>query len=138
MQLLNIGNAVVWIEYGDPGVLHIGKAFQRGLAGIAGGGHKDADLAFLAAFFQTGGEKMGQNLQRHILEGTGGAVPQLKKRGLFIGKAQRSDGGVVIVVAIGGGDEAFDLLPAVFRQEFRDDMGSPPPIVHGAHTHYLV
>ena len=75
---LDLGDAAVGIEHADPDPGHIPEAFQRRLAGVAGGGGEDENVLPDAFDFFSGGEHLGEHAQRHILKGGGGAPEQLQ------------------------------------------------------------
>ena len=84
LELLDIGDPVLGVEHQDAGPVHVLEALQGGLAGVAGGGHQDADRLLLLVLSQGGREEMGQHLESHVLEGAGGAVPELQAVGLVV------------------------------------------------------
>ena len=94
LQLLNVRHAVLGIEHQDLSLAHILEALQGSLSGVARGGHQNAHRLLLIVLPQRGGEEMGQHLQGHILEGAGGAVPQLQAVGVVVQTAHRSHLGV--------------------------------------------
>ena len=62
---------------------------------------------------------MGQNLQRHILEGAGGTVPQLQNMDAFLQLPQRRDlRRAEMLRRISGGRAGGHLLPGKIRQIF--------------------
>ena len=83
----------------------VAEAFEGGLAGVSRRCHQDkeivVELALLAQLGCRCAEEARQALQRHVLEGAGGAVPQLKDMGVGIKGGDGADALVVEVVAIG-------------------------------------
>ena len=129
LQALDAGHAAVGVEDEDAGARHVPEALQGGLAGVAGGGHQDADAPLLPGLAEAGGQQMGQHLQSHVLERAGGAVPQLQKSGVVVQEAQRGHGGVVEVVRVSSGDEALQFLPREFLQIKAHDLHRPGAVV---------
>ena len=62
----------------DRCALDIAESFQRGLAGIAGGGGQDADSGVFAGLADRRGHQVRQQLQRHVLEGGRRSVPKFQ------------------------------------------------------------
>ena len=61
---------------------------------------------------------MGQHLQRHVLKGAGGAVPQLQTVGVLIHSMDWGDGrGIKLIWAVGSGSELRQLLDGEPVQE---------------------
>ena len=78
LTLLHSGYAVLRIEYHDGGTLNIGKALESSLSCIARSSNKDNYLLVHLYLLERCGEKIRKDLESHILECAGGAVPQLK------------------------------------------------------------
>ena len=74
---------------------------------------------------------MGQHLQGHILEGAGGAVPQLQAVGVAV---HRMNGGhrrgIELVRAVGGVDKIGELLHGKFIQKLLHHIHCPLLIGH--------
>ncbi len=93
LGLLHRRDPLIREEHQDAGALHVVKALQGGLAGVAGGGGEDDDLVLHPLLFPGGGNELGQHGQGHVLEGGGGPVEQLQgivlphlfKRGQLLG-----------------------------------------------------
>ena len=92
----------------------VAEAFEGGLAGVSRRCHQDkevvVELALLAQLGCRCAEEARQALQRHVLEGAGGAVPQLEDVGVGIKGGDGADALVVEVVAIGLGHQLVDHL----------------------------
>ena len=125
LQGLDLGYAVLGIEDQDLGALHVLKAFQRSLAGVAGGGHQDADGLLLVVLHQGSRQQVGQDLQGHVLKGRGGAVPQLQAVGVVVQGMQGGDFGVVKLGAgipgLGEGSQLF--LGEVVQEQLHHGHG---------------
>ena len=78
LTLLHSGYTVLRIEYHDGGTLNIGKALESSLSCIARSSNKDNYLLVHLYLLERCGEKIRKDLESHILECAGGAVPQLK------------------------------------------------------------
>ena len=79
LQPLDLAGAAGGVKDRDLHPGHVVVAVQGGLAGVAAGGHQDEGL-FGAAEVALGlHQKLWHQLQRVILEGAGGAVPQLQR-----------------------------------------------------------
>lgn len=72
LQLLHRADAILGIEDQDPGMGGVAEALQRRLSGVAGGSHQDDDLPS-PCFGSRYPHEMGQDLERHVLEGAGRA-----------------------------------------------------------------
>ena len=121
------------IKDADPGTLHTGKALQRRLAGIAGGGHQNGYGLVRAALFGGGGQQAGQHLQGKVLKGAGGAVPQLQAPGAGPEPAHRSDVRVVELTAVSLLNEGVQLLLGVIGQKTRQNGLRYLAVVHPGH-----
>ena len=74
---------------------------------------------------------MGQHLQRHVLEGAGGAVPQLQAVGALVQGVDRGHGGgVELLRAIGGGSKVGELLDGELLQKLLHHIDGPSLIRH--------
>ena len=78
LRLLHGGHAPVGVEADDLGAGHVVKALQSCLAGIAGGGGEDEHFVLHAQNVPRLADEQGQQAQRHVLEGAGGAAEQLQ------------------------------------------------------------
>ena len=131
LELLNGGDAVLGIEHQDLGVVHIPEALQGAFSGVAGGGHQDAHRLFLLLLAQGGGEQMGQHLKGHVLEGTGGAVPQLQTVGIAVQGPHRGHRRrVKLLRAVGRVGEVCQLLHGKFIQKQLHHIDRPLLIGH--------
>ena len=83
LALLHLADAVFGVKHEDPSARHIPKALQRGLTCIAGGSRQNHSLLTGKRLSHGLCKKMRQNLQRHILKGTGRTMPQFQKILLF-------------------------------------------------------
>ena len=126
LELLDLGDAAGGIEDQDLGALHVLEALQSGLAGVAGGGHQDADGLVLVGLHQGGGEQVGQDLQGHILKGGGGAVPQLQAVGLVVQLVHGGHTAVVkLLVGVAGlGEGGQFLLGEILQEELHQGHGT--------------
>ena len=70
------------IKHADLHALHIGKACQGSLAGIAGGGCQDQDILLHIFNRLCLGQQLGQHAQGHILKSRGRTPEQLQNRKL--------------------------------------------------------
>ena len=134
LQLLQRRDAGVGVVDADAGVGAIGEAVERRHAGVAAGRHQDEEVevggALGVRLLERLAEVQRHALQRHVLEGQRGAVPELEHVTPRSHLAHRGDLGVVEVGAVGprrdlarlrGGDvEAEGLVdrrrPRVVRQ----------------------
>ena len=91
LQLLHRAYAVLRIKHQDLGMRRILKAFERRLAGIAGGRHQYDDIPSAGGLRGRHPHQVRQDLQRHILERAGRAVPQLQDVHPFPELMQRCD-----------------------------------------------
>ena len=135
LGLLDLGHAVLGVEYQDLRLRHVGKALHRSLAGVAGSSHQDAYRLGLSGLAEGGGEQLGQHLQGHVLEGAGGAVPQLQAVGGLVHRADRGHGVTVeLLRAVGVLRKSGQLLIGVVGQVQAHDLGSPllVPDIHQA------
>ena len=132
LQALDLRHAAVGIKHKDLRARHIGEALQSGLAGIARGGDENAHLPLLAALFQARREQVRQDLQRHVLERAGRPMPELEKRGGIIEPAQRRNGRIVKLVAVGCGGEVRELVVREFAQKRAHDLDGALLIRHAA------
>ena len=78
LELLRGRDAVDGVEHADLRSLHAAEPLQRGLARVAGGGHEDEHLLVHAGLLHGQGHQPREHLQGHVLEGVGGAVPELE------------------------------------------------------------
>jgi len=131
LQLLHIANAIGGEEHRAAGAGHVLEALQGRLAGIAAGGHQDTHLALLAVFAGGEGGQVGQQLQRHILEGQRGTVEQLQHVGVIIQLAQGRHGGIVeLGGGVGGLQSGVDLGNGEVLKEGAQDCRGTLAIVH--------
>ncbi len=131
LEALHLADALAGIEHQDLRIRYIPEPLQRRLAGIAGGGHQNDDLFAGRRLLHRRAHEMRQNLQRHVLEGAGGTVPQLQHMHPVAKGMQRSDGrGVELsaVCAVGAGG---DFLSGKVRQKQRQDPLRPLGIGQG-------
>jgi len=111
LQLLQGADAGVGVVHADLRVGAIGEAVERRHAGVARGRDQDEEVeagrAARLRLLERLAEEQRHALQRHVLEGERGAVPQLEHEAPRGGFAHRGDARVVEVVAVGrGGDLA--------------------------------
>ena len=133
LQLLRGGDAVHGVEHAHLRALDVAEALQRGLAGVAGGGHEDEHLLVHAGLFHGAGHQAGQHLQRHVLKGVGGAVPQLQH--VQIANALERRGIVAKARSrIGARHALVDLLPSVVGQVRAQDLPGAGGIGHARHA----
>ena len=132
LEALDRGDAAGGIEDEDLRPRNVGKALKRRLAGVAGGGHEDADLPRLAGLLQGGGQEIGQHLQRHVLEGAGGAVPELQIGRGLVREAQRGDSGAVEILCVCVRHEILQLLRREIREEAPHDVDRSGAVIHRA------
>ena len=126
LGLLDLGHAVLGVEDHDFRLSDIGKALHGGLAGVAGGGHQNADRLVLPGLPQGGGKELRQHLEGHVLKGGGGAVPQLQAVGGAVHLPQGGGGGVAVLIGtVGVIRKAQQLFLAVIRQIKGHDLGGP-------------
>ena len=131
LELLDIGYAVLGVKHHDLCAGHVFEALQGGLSGVAGGGHQDADRLFLTVFRHGCCQQVGQHLQRHILESTGGAVPELKDVGFAVELPYRSHlRAVKLAAAIGLLGKAADFILGKAVKEQLEDRCCTGLIVH--------
>ena len=113
LLVLDVAYAAVGVHDGDLHAVLVFEALECGLAGIARGCHQDkegvAQLALLAQLLCACAEEIGQALQRHVLEGAGGAMPQLEHMGGVVDGVDGADGLVVETVAVGCFHKLVDL-----------------------------
>ena len=77
-MLLHRADAVDGIKDDDLCVINILEAFECRLAGIAGGSDQNDSVLAVVGFLEGFCQQMRKDLQRHILKGTGGTMPQFK------------------------------------------------------------
>ena len=77
LQPLHVAHAVARVEYHYLRARHVREALERRLARVAACGDKYADAELHAALPERSGEQAREHLQRHVLKGAGGAVPEL-------------------------------------------------------------
>ena len=131
LELLDGGDPVLGVEHQNFGVVHVPEALQGPLARVAGGGHQDAHRLLLLQLPQGGGEQVGQHLQGHVLEGAGGAVPQLQTEGVGVQGAHRGHRrGVELLRPVGGVGEVGELLDGEPVQEQLHHVHRPLLIGH--------
>ena len=114
LQVLDVADLAVGVEDGDAGAGHVGKALEGGLAGVAGGGGHDHDV--LATALARHAHQARQHLQRHVLEGAGGAMVELEQP-VGAQRGERGHGGGVEVGAVGAGDAGGDLVSGVVGEQ---------------------
>ena len=115
LQLLHRAHALIREKHEDARSRHVFEALQRGLAGIAGGRDQYHALLALQHALRRAREQMGQQLQRHILERAGGAVPQLQNAHVVVQRGHRRGGGALEPAAVSGGGVRFQLFFGVIR-----------------------
>ena len=125
LQSLDLRHAVLGIEHQDLGPVHILKALQGRLAGVAGGRHQDANRLLLPVLPQGGRQQVGQDLQGHVLKGRGGAVPQLQAVGVVVQAVERGHPVVVELLGrvAGLGEGRQLLLGKVLQEELHHRHG---------------
>ena len=142
LVLLHGGYAVDRVKDDDLGMIDVLKALERRLAGIAGGRDQNDRVLAAACLLQGLGEKMRQNLQRHILEGAGGAVPKLQEIQLSAVEIDRRDrSGILraeLLDGIGAVDAVGDLLLGEIGQVLCDNTFCPVLIGHREHRFKLL
>ena len=80
LRFLHGRNASVREKDGDICSVHIMKAFQRCLAGIAGCGGKDGDGFRYMLVLPCGSNQQRQNRKSYILESRGGSMVKLQRK----------------------------------------------------------
>ena len=131
LKLLDGGDTVLGVEDQDAGAVHIPEALQRPLPSVPGGSHQDAHRLLLLRLHQRGCKQMGQHLKGHVLESTGGAVPQLQAEGSVIQGADRGHGGSVeFFRPVGRRSELRQLLDGELVQKQLHDIDRPLLIGH--------
>lgn len=80
LELLHRADPVVGIKDSDLHPFNAAEALQRGLAGIPGGSDQNQDLLAVEGAAGCRDHQMRQQLQRHILEGAGRAMPEFKNK----------------------------------------------------------
>ncbi len=130
LQALGIRNSRGWIEDRDPHPGCVGETRQGGGTGIAGSGHQDQ------VFFRPVsprrrlspdrfGEEQRQDLQGHVLEGQGGAVPEFEDEAAVADLAHRSRGRIVEILAVGLGQKAGQALIGQIEPETTENGPGP-------------
>ena len=121
LQALNLAGARVGIEHLNFNAVQPGVARQRRLAGIAAGRHQNpGGLGALQAALALH-QQAGHQLQRIVLEGTGGAVPQLQR----IQAIPHLDGPARVFTesrTVGGLRGRFQKFRGIIRQKARKDL----------------
>ena len=133
LQTLNLAGAAVGIENADLGAGYVGEAFQRGLSGIAGGGHQNGNGLAVSVLFHGAGHQVGQHLQGEVFEGAGGAVIQLQRPHVALDGGQGSDLAGREIAAVSLADGGFQLFCAIIGQESLQYGQSSLPIVQFLH-----
>ena len=110
LQALCLADAVLGVEDAATRAGHVEEALERGLARVAARRHEDEDLARLSVLFAAERQQMGQQLQRHVLEGERRPVPELQGMRPAAHAHERRDGLAVKPRAIGAGDSCAQLL----------------------------
>lgn len=135
LEFLHVGaDAVFGIKDDDFRAGHIGETFQGGFARIARRGRQDDDTPFFPGLFPGPRHQVRQDLQGHVLESHGRAVPQFQDIRVF-GHLVQHDGFLAELFFTVGGQGAFhQLFPAIVRQEPLQDLDGRHGIrlaVHG-------
>ena len=131
LGLLHRGNTVLGVIDLNPGLGHIRKSGHSGLAGIAGGSRQNAGCSLFTGLPQSGGQKLRQHLQGHILERGRRAVPQLQTIGILRHAPDRRRSGIVkLLRAVGALSEGQQLLLRIVGQIQRHDLCRPMGIIH--------
>ena len=117
LQLLDAADAALRVEDHDADLRHIAEALERCLARVTRGRDENQHLILLARLLERHAHELRQELQRHVLEGTRRAVPELEDALV----AHRLDGRALCRIeaaaSIGARDAARKLLCRVVRQE---------------------
>ena len=77
LQLLNLADSVDGVEYGNTYLINVTVAFKRSFARITGSCDQNQRFALLTGLFERTRQQARHDLQCHILECCGGAVPKL-------------------------------------------------------------
>ena len=132
LQLLQGRDAGVRVVDADPGVGAIGEAVERRHAGVAAGRDQDEEVevgrALGVRLLQRLAEVERHALQRHVLEGQRGAVPELEHVTPRGHVADRGDLGIVEVGAVG---PRRDLARLARRRRRGRRPRTPPPRARG-------
>ena len=78
LRLLHRRDALLRIEHQNPRPLDVAEAFERGLAGVAGGRRQDDDFLRHALLPARRGDELRQHGQGHVLKGRSRAAEQLQ------------------------------------------------------------
>ena len=78
LAFLHIAYALDRIEYHDLRAGNVLESFQRSLTGITGSSSQDHDLILDIQLFYSCGQEIRQDLECHVLECTGRAMPQFQ------------------------------------------------------------
>ena len=118
LKLLYTADAVYGVEYHDLDAFYVTVSLKSRFSGVTGGCDEDQRSALFIILDQCAGQKAGHDLERHVLECGGGAVPQLKGvevvAHLCKGGTSTDKGfGGVSLLAVGK-----KLLVGVVRKEF--------------------
>ena len=139
LQLLHGAHAVHGVEHRAAGAGHILEALQGCLARVAAGGHQDADLPRFAVFPGGEGRQMGQQLQRHVLEGQSRPMEQLQDEGVLPQGLQRGDGRIVkLVGGVGAIDGRIDFGDGEILQKGAQDGRGALAVVHAGQLSQLL
>ena len=134
LVLLHGADAVHGIENDDPCVVNVLEAFERRLAGIAGGGYQNDRFFAVVCLFEGFCQKVRKDLQSHILEGAGGTVPQLEDIQLGFAEFGISHGRRVLAAELCGGVRLLDAIVyfslGKISQKVRKDLLSPSLVIH--------
>ena len=122
LQFLHAADPAIGIEHRAAGARHVPEAFQRGLAGIAAGGHDNADLALFAILFGSQAHQIGQEFERDVLESQRGAMKQFQHMNAFDERAHRSHIGVIPRIgSVGRVYRLLDFSDGVVLQKIAQD-----------------
>ena len=125
LQLLHGADTVHRVKNQNFRMRGIPEAFQSRLTRIAGGGDQNDDFLPLSRLADRNPHEMRQNLQGHILEGAGGAVPQFQHVHTVLQFVKRSHGGrPEFSAGISRRAALLQFLLSEIRQEFRKDKRS--------------
>ncbi len=110
LHLLSLAHAFARIEHAAARARHVEKTFQRSLARVAAGRHKDEDFALLAVLLRAERHQVRQKLERHVLKRERRPVPEFQRMRPCADRADRGDLRVVKARAICPGDGVFQLV----------------------------
>ena len=135
LEFLHGADTVSRIEDEDAGAGHVFEALQSRFAGVTGRRDQDDDLFVGSRLLRRGGQKVGQQLERHVLERAGGTAEQFEDFGLLVeGDEGRHFVGVEFALGVGAADAVVDLLRREVREVQREDLFRPLNVGHRDHV----